>query len=320
MSWFDTAGKDGDVVIASRVTLTRNVENYPFDLEKECAVPTERKNMLKQDICDALEGEELFEVSVSSDENLIKSLEKKQYVDPDIVFGREDKVTVMLNETKDISAVINGRDQITLRALTSGNSIFDSLKLISSPESHLDRNFNLAYSKEYGYLTSRLSYLGTAAEYSFILHLPTLKDVKCDLPGMKISKQNGDIFILSSLPFPGITEEEQAKRLELAASDIISKERAARSLLRSEHDKLCDKVSRAYGILSNTCIMEEDELFKLWSDIRLGAVIGLPEIPSPEELGSILMSALVCPISDENPNSSRADILKRRFGKCEVTI
>ena len=86
--------------------------------------------------------------------------------------------------------------------------------------------------------------------------------------------------------------------------------------LRADSMKLCDRVMRAKGILSNALLMPREEFTRLWSDLRLGAVIGLPGLPSPEELGSILMAALLCPPEKGDPEAARAMLLKRRLSSC----
>lgn len=319
MAWFDTVGKDSDVVLASRLTVTRNIENYPFDLAESIpAIPFERRNMLLEDICELLSSEGYSSVGLSSlDYSAIKALEKKQFLDHG--FSDESKSEkgtngiLMLDEANSRSAMLFGHDQIRLRILAPGSSLDEAYEMIYAIERHLDRNFDLAYSKEYGYLTSDPKRLGTAAEFSLMLHLPAMKSLETHLFGIEVKKHIGDIFFLTALPFPGISEAEQLERLSFAAEKIIVSERAARTVLRHDSTKLCDRVMRAFGILSNAYIMSEDELFALWSDIRLGSIMGLCELQSPEELGSILISALICPTENEIPDEARAALIKQRL-------
>ena len=129
--------------------------------------------------------------------------------------------------------------------------------------------------------------------------------------GLEARALPGDLWSISAPPFPGITEEEQSERLTGMTERIAACEREARAELRADPTRLCDRVMRAYGIMSGAYRMTLGELMPLWSSVRLGAVIGLPELPSPEELGGILMSVMPsCLPDDGDPDVLRAARLR----------
>ena len=311
MSWFDQAGQGGDVVIGTELTLTRNIEGFPFALGDPEKMTPEARAFLKS-LSDTLSGGSLTAYEPGSiDPAALSVLVRKRFADPDECIG----ATLLLDEEHGVSVTLGGSDHVRIRVLLPGDALEEALEEAFRIESKLDSAFRIAFSEKFGYLTSSPAFLGSAAEFSLILHLPASGEVD---PGgfVRLERLRGGLCVLSSEPFPGITEEEQIERLRLAEERLANIERSARAALRSDATRLCDRVMRAWGLLSNACLIGEDELYRLWSDLRLGAVIGLPGLPSPEELGSILMAALLCPPEKGDPEAARAMLLKRRLSSC----
>lgn len=318
MSWFDSAGLNSDVVIGTILTLTRNIEGCPFALSDSKALSDDARAEFIARLSDTLESGALSAFELASiDPAALSVLVKKGFADPDFT-ACDPPGTLLLDEEHGVSVMLGGKDQVKIRILLPGDSLSEALDQAFSLEARLDSHFRIAFSEKLGYLTSSPAFLGSAAKFSLLMHLPASGS---DLSGShfaagsftRMKKFPGDLCLITSDPFPGITEEEQIERLRLAESSLIIAERSARAGLRSDAPRLCDRVMRAYGILSNACLMPEDELMTYWSSLRLGAVIGLPELPSPEELGSILMAAIVCPSDNGNPDAARAALLKRRL-------
>ena len=311
MAWYDTAGQCGDVVIASRISLTRDLEGYPFG---ERLSGGAREELIGR-VTSALSGAGLTEVDLSALEPAaLKALAEKRLIDPEFA-GMELPRTLLLGEERGLSVAVGGRDHVKITALLPGAAAGEAWSSASELVRLLDRSCDFAYSEELGYLTSDITSLGTAAEFSMLIHLPALGERspmsglrRC---GLEARALPGDLWSISAPPFPGITEEEQSERLTGMTERIAALEREARAELRADPTRLCDRVMRAYGIMSGAYRMTLGELMPLWSSVRLGAVIGLPELPSPEELGGILMSVMPsCLPDDGDPDVLRAARLR----------
>lgn len=342
MSWYDLAGVESEFVLGSFATVIRNVYGYAFG---ERLNTDERTGLIKR-LLSALSqiGTSPLELD-SLDEAALRVLSEKGFIDlePSI-----KSAVLLLDEERGRSILLGGRNHVKIRALLPGLALEDALDMAIAPERLLDSAFELAYSEELGYLTDDLTFLGSAVSFSLLLHLPASRG--SDICGtarhfIEIKGLPGDLFLLTSPPFPGITEKEQCERLIIAKDRLIDSERTARAALRGSiradditdvdissqapSDKaapinceprssieLADLAMRAYGILSNARIMTFEEFMPLWSDLRLGAVSGLPGLPSPEEVGNLLISALPsCLPPESDPSIARAELLRRRAAR-----
>ncbi len=333
MSWYDSAGNESDLVLASFVTVIRSVEGFAFGDR----LSSEEHSKLTRAVLSSLEPMELSPLALSSLEPAaLRVLAEKGFIDAEPQVSNQ---LLLLNEERGLSIVIGGKEHIKLRAMLPGLALEEALETLHQPERLIDSSLELAFSEQLGYLTEDISFLGTAASFSLLLHLPTSDKTSLSELGRFISAKPlpGDLLLLTSPPFPGITEAEQCERLMLAEKQIAERERAARAALRKisssfapENEKalvpqsaidggsrvseLSDRAMRAYGILSNARLMSFEEFMPLWSSLRLGAISGLSGLPSPEELGGLLISALpACLPPDGDPRARRAELLRQRL-------
>lgn len=306
MSWYDSAGRESDVILGSSVTLIRNPERTPFpgkDPEKDAEIISK----LASAFSDA--GLQTYDLSSIGDAAL-RVFAEKRLIDRDV----SGSGLLLLDEERGISITLGVRDHVRIKTLGSGESLEECLETAFGYEKMLDDRFELAYSESLGYLTSDPSFLGSAAGFSLIAHLPASGRNVSASRFVSVERLPGELFRISSPPYPGITEKEQIERLLVSAGKLASSERAERAKLRADSMKLCDRVMRAKGILSNALLMPHEEFTRLWSDLRLGAVSGFPELLSPEELGGIFISAMpACLPPDSDEDAARASMLRRRL-------
>lgn len=101
----------------------------------------------------------------------------------------------------------------------------------------------------------------------------------------------GDLYFLVNRGTLGESEEEILFHLRHTATELMTKERAAREALReSTALTLADRIGRAHGVARGAQLLGFAEALVLLSSLRLGALTGMLDM-RPEKLGALLLSA-----------------------------
>ena len=149
--------------------------------------------------------------------------------------------------------------------------------------------------REFGYLTSCPTNVGTGLRASVLVHLPALvltQEITKVLQGIaqvgltfrglygEGSEVVGNFFQISNQTTLGRTEDELIEHLQKTVERVIQQERRARAvLLRDAPSVIEDKVWRAYGLLRYARTLSFEEVMNLLSGIRLG--VSLKLLPGP---------------------------------------
>ena len=94
------------------------------------------------------------------------------------------------------------------------------------------------------------------------------------------SEALGDLYLVSNQVTLGRTEQELIATVTALGNQLSDMERGLR-LKASQEGRipLEDVVYRAWGILSNARVLPMNEFYQHWSNLRLGAAMGLVNIP-----------------------------------------
>lgn len=292
-NWYIQTGKNSDVVVSSRVRLVRNIKNIPFltkcsDDEKKAII-----EKLENIIPSIGYGLKLFRMDKIDDITRL-SLVEKHLISPEFA-SKNDNLklkAILINDDENICIMINEEEHLKLQVFTAGLDLENIKNLIVELDDKLDELLKFSCNKQYGYLTSCPTDLGTGMKASVMVHLPAL-EITGNLNkvlhivnsfGMNIkgiygndSQSVGNIYQISNNQTLGLTEEEIIKNLNIITLKIIEQERLARKNLTKEAIELEDKVYRSYGILTNARKISAQECLKLLSDIKLGMDMGIIE-------------------------------------------
>ena len=161
-------------------------------------------------------------------------------------------------------------------------------------DAELESGLDLAFSKEFGYLTACPTNLGTALRASVMMHLPGLvisehmekvtravNQLGITVRGLfgEGSDATGHVFQISNQQTLGESEEAIISRLGAVFKTIIDHEINARfKYLEENRSRLLDQIGRAFGILQNAHLLTSNEAMGMLSLIRLAVDLGmLPE-------------------------------------------
>ena len=330
MNWYLQNGKESDVVISTRVRLSRNIKGIPFINRCTENELKEIYNKVKE-ITPSL-GYNLKFLSLEDMDTVTKqSLVEKHLISPDFAKTKMPYTAIVINEDENICIMVNEEDHIKLQVFTSGLDIDNLLNLAIEIDEKIESILPYSYHEKYGYLTACPTNVGTGLKISTLVHIPALQmtgnlnkmlNIINNL-GMNVrglygegSKAEGDIYQVSNNQTLGITEKEIAKNLNLLAQKIIEQERLARKYLSKNSLKLEDEVYRSYGILVNARRLSEDEAIELLSKIKLGTDLGIIKELNDKKVRELMLYTK--PANMQNRIGKTLSVIEQEVSRCET--
>ena len=288
MNWYLESGKDQDVVVSTRVRYARNLQEFKFNV-KDVQEAQKTENKIKEETPEI--GYSLKFLKLKDMDDITKmSLVEKNLISPEFALNKKQIGAVLINEEENICIMVNEEDHLRLQVFNCGLDLEGTFNLAKELDQKIEKVFNIAKSKKYGYLTSCPTNVGTGIRVSVMVHLPGLTKTgnirkileSINSFGMNIrgvygenSEISGDMYQISNKKTLGISEEEIVKNIKAITEKIIEQERLARKYLSKNNIEIEDKVYRSYGILSNCKKIKSEETRKLLSDVKLGTDLGI---------------------------------------------
>jgi len=316
------------IVLSTRIRLARNLSKYPF-------IPRLNENDAKKIISD------IEDTVLSSNENMkdffkvitseelkteVGKLIETHLISPNIITSKLPS-SVIIDENKEISIMINEEDHLRIQVIKQGYNLKEAYKLACICDDLIEEKNEYAFSEKYGFLTSCPTNVGTGMRASVMLHLPaiTMSGRINELIGTvnrlgiavrgyygEGSKAFGNIYQFSNQVSLGLSEDEILGKLENVVNQIIEQEHALRKNLTG--DSVKDKVWRSYGILSNCYLINFEEFCTLWSNVLLGADLGIIKNINKESFKGLITKLAPNSLNTSDPalrDKLRAEILRK---------
>lgn len=288
-NWYLQNGKDSDIVMSSRVRLSRNLSGFNF--LSSCLIEKQEKILNKiKEILPSL-GYGLKYISLEDLDDITKlSLVEKRLISPEFVINNKNKKAIIINEEENICFMLNEADHIKLQVFSSGQELENLMNLAIELDEKLGEIVDYAYNENFGYLTASPVNVGTGLKASVIVHLPALtltgnlskvlrivNNLGMSIKGVygEGTQNYGDLYQISNNQTIGITEKEIIANVKNITEKIIEQERTARKYLCKKEIELKDLVYRAYGTLTNSFKINSDECRKLLSEVKMGVDLGI---------------------------------------------
>lgn len=287
MNWYLQTSKDSDVVKSTRINFKRNIKNYKFHLDDLELKELEKK--IEDNIYAIGYGLKLLKLK-DMDEITKKSLVEKNLISPTFLVKKGETGSILINDEENICIMIGGDDHLNIQVFSSGLELENTLNLAIEIEEKIGEILGFSINKKYGYLTRRLTDLGTGLKASVMVHLPALvktgnigkmldvvRDFNMEVTGEygKTTKDQEDIYQISNKQTLGITEKEIVNNLKVIIKKLEEQERTARKMLTKDSVELEDMILRSYGILTNCRKISYEEAKELLSNIKLGVDLGI---------------------------------------------
>lgn len=294
LPWIAASGPHADIVLSSRVRIARNVAGFLFSPR---AAEADRLRVLQQ-VRDAsaqtamLAGAVVLRVDdlTIQERRLLheRHLASRELAELESSTARRGAALLVGDEA---ALMVNEEDHLRLQVFRSGFDIAGAWERASRVERDLGARLPLAYHREFGFLTSCPTNVGTGLRASVLVHLPGLvltQEIGKVLAGLQQmgltyrglygegSEVVGNFFQISNQTTLGRTEDELCDHLTRVVSHVISRETDARRVLRRDAGYIIeDKLWRAYGTLRYARSLGADEAMNLLSGVRLAVGLGL---------------------------------------------
>ena len=338
-SWYIEKGPESDVVISSRLRLARNFKDYLFPgrmdkIQAEQVLNRTREAVLTSSASagDSFSFYRIREMNPIDRQILVE----KHLISPDLSESKIDS-GVIISRDERISIMINEEDHLRIQCLLPGLQLNEAWDLGAKIDSLLGERIDFAFSRQYGFLTSCPSNVGTGIRASAMLHLPALTMTGyiskvlevCGKLGMTVrglygenSGAAGSLYQISNQITIGISEAEIIRNITNVINQISSQERTVRRELYKQNPyRFEDKIFRSFGILRNARIISSEESFRLVSDVRLGIEMGLIkgiEIEAVNEIMLLIQPANIQKetgriLTPDERDISRAEIIRKKL-------
>lgn len=336
--WYEEYGKDGDVVLSSRVRLARNLKGIPFPAR----AGEEEQNLVifkcKEAILEKANsiGEKVNFIDLSVMEPYEKQAIAERHLISPQMMDNNIKRGILLSDDNKLSILLNEEDHIRIQAMAAGFDLDQCFEEANRVDDLIEESVEYAFDSRIGYLTCCPTNAGTGMRASVMVHLPALTlsgtvnqviDSLAQL-GMTVrgifgegSKAVGNLYQISNQLTLGATEEDILEKFKQIVEEVIEKEREMRKrLLEAQKYKLEDRLMRSLGILKHAVILTSDEAMKRLSDVRLGVELKLIKNLSLETINGILYEVLPANIMQKYNLSDpaerdlkRAEIVRERM-------
>lgn len=305
--WYEKNGKDGDVVISTRIRLARNLKNYPFTNK----LSVDGRNKVAKLISDAMINgnsaiaNRFMKLEIEKlEEPELLSLVEKHLVSPDFIRKAPGKYLLLIDD-ESISIMINEEDHIRLQVMKEGLELDSSYKTADQIDTLLDECLSFAFDEQLGYLTQCPTNLGTGMRASLLLHLPALEEsgtihpISTSLSKLGLTlrgtygegtKATGALYQLSNQVTLGLSEQEALRNLKNISMKLIAQERELRESM-GKRIEIQDMIGRSLGILYHAQLLKSEEFMNLLSMVRLGISIGQVKDISYDTINALTVNA-----------------------------
>ena len=288
-NWYLQNGKESDVVVSSRVRLSRNLNDFNF--LNRCSKEKQEEILEKiKEIVPSLGYGLKFLKLDDLDEITILSLVEKHLISPEFAVKNKNAKAIIINDEENICIMLNEDDHIKMQVFSAGQELENIMNLVVELDEKLGEMVEYAYNKNFGYLTASPVDIGAGMKASVIVHLPALtltgnlskvlrvvNNLGMSIKGVygEGSQNYGDLYQISNNQTIGITEKEIIANVKNITEKIIEQERTARKYLCKNEIELRDMVYRAFGVLTYASKLGTEECRKLLSEVKMGVDLGI---------------------------------------------
>ncbi len=304
--WLHGDGPDSDIAICTRVRFARNIDGFRFST---CMTPDEAtelntyvtKQLTQEGFIEPLQVTSLAELS-----DLQRSVLMERHLISRELAGADRSRSVAVNDSESVSVMINEEDHLRTQIFASGFQVDETYGRAERLDEAMLQILPLAFSEEFGFLTSCPTNAGTGLRVSVMLHLPglvwsdemdkaanTAQKIHLAVRGLygEGSRALGDFYQVSNQVTLGRSEQQILDDVRSAVTRLLEWERKVRGALLSgeTRNRTEDRVFRAVGTLRHARILASEECLTCLSAVRFGVQQHLITGLSTKDLNRILL-------------------------------
>ena len=294
--WLRREGPESDVVLASRVRLSRNLTRHRFP---GTATEDQRRDILSR-VADASQDLELLNGGLRLDLDDLEASGRRVLAErqlaPVAILAEAPLRQLFVSSDESGGFLVNGEDHLHFQSQRSGLDLEAAFETCDTLDVEMDSRLDFAYSETYGFLTARPTRSGTGMRASALMHLPglllreTFDETVAALRRQKVLvegfwldgvRSDAHLFLVSNAATLGQREGEIIHDLDAAVRELLEQELEARQeLLSGAQSLLADRIWRSYGILSQARLLKARETLHHTTRLLLGMQLGILSIPT----------------------------------------
>lgn len=269
-------------VISCSVSYRRNIKDMPFvklltDPEQAIGVTRSLSEILGEDFeFKSLKNLSLYDCKVLEEEEKISSL----------LIDNKDISAYGINYCKDVLLLINEQEHIRIKARSKGYNLEKCYKIANDIDDKILEKLEMAFSTQYGFLTSNPKLCGTGMEIEVLLFLPALsmneriaklekelfknEYVLFDLDYNTYANNSPFVRIKNKYTF-GYKENQFAENMDRLVKKLIQLEELEESkIFDFSASHLVDKIFKSFGIIKNAYRLEYNEAINCLANVLWG--------------------------------------------------
>lgn len=274
-------------VFATSVAMHRNYEDLPFllKLPKDAAACVSRA----VEASGKLDSRYYLYPVKDLDDCFLREIEDKWLVPPSM--KEKHWANLLIRHDNQVSIAVGESDHLTLRSPLVSDPM-TAVQELDGIARTFSQEHRYTTDHQFGHLTVSLRHAGTGVQVSSILHLPVLgmlkqvttiagelkKQGRFELLPLKMPRDQeaGALYILTN-QFAQESTRDMLAAMEESIASIHAREIALRDRIFKENRSRNyeDQVMRSFGILCYARKLPHREFLTHWSNIRLGAAVGL---------------------------------------------
>jgi protein arginine kinase len=294
-TWYMNPLTDEGQILSSRIRLARNIKNYPF---QQKLTKTDAQKIVDE-VINAVRVNRNFHAPI--DTTVISDTERHVFLEKHIVspefINQNLPRRLLLTTDANASIMVNEEDHVRIQAINAGDSLDESLRMANHIDDLIEESLEYAFHTDYGYLTSCPTNTGTGLRASYMIHLPVYEkteQLKNLLPAISKfgitlrgiygegTESMGGIYQISNQVTLGKSEQDIVNGLKSVTKNVIEQENLlCQKLLEQRKSDIENNIYRAYGILAYSRKITTKEAMDMLSEIRLGFLTGLIDLPKP---------------------------------------
>ena len=286
-----------DVVISSRVRLSRNYEDLPFSPKLNKEYSEEVIDRTADAVFKTKNGASFALIRMGELEDDARSRLVEHHLISYDMLKYVNRSAAMLSSAGTVTVMMNEEDHVRFQGLLPGLQLERSAEMAMKLDEALEERYSFAFDPQWGYLTACPANTGTGMRASVILHLPalsaggqmgtvmqTIAKLGLTIRGLygEGSEAQGNLYQMSNQATLGRSEEDVIRSLSAAAGQIVDHERRMREKdEKKDMLQLQDRLMRSWGELMYARLMNVKEFMTRYSDMRYAASMGYIHAPLP---------------------------------------
>ncbi len=302
-AWYTEKGKNEDIVLSTRLTLCRNLANFPFP-QYENEKQTERVLSIIYDVFNHLEDAEKYKLANVDDLDPLgrKILEERG------IFQQDEgpKIGLVIRNDGKLSCQINSKDHIRISSYKTGLNLDCPYKAVKEMDEAMQKRLQFAGSWDFGYLTASIDEVGSGLRIYSTFFLPGLSLSDKIWPYYDTCKKNGclisgafgngnrgcalgNFYILTNQNCLNGNEEEQISSFKTFAKEVIKTEKEIRKeAFVNKFSIVKDMIYRSFALVKYSLFIQVREAVEIISALKIGLSLNLLQGIDDNKLNALL--------------------------------